>query len=83
MPDRLPTSGDSNTHAKPSEGGYRWRCPYCGVSRVNQSDGEAGREHAIAALRAHIQASDGNGHGPKNNFPKEFLTLSKYIEKTG
>lgn len=54
------------------EEGYRWTCPICGKSRLNRSNGDEGEENAIAALRTHVMASDGAGHGPLNEYPAEF-----------
>lgn len=62
-----------------SKAGYRWTCPFCGTSRLNITTGEDGEGNAIAALRAHIYASAGDGHGPHNAFPSEFLALSEHV----
>ena len=62
-----------------SASGYRWTCPYCGTSRITTSSGEEGEKNAMAALRTHIHASDGDGHGPRNSFPPEFLALSEHV----
>ena len=62
-----------------SESGYRWTCPYCGTSRTTASTGEDGEKNAMAALRAHVHASVGDGHGPRNSFPPEFLALSRHV----
>ena len=63
-------------------GGFEWTCPYCGASRLNKSEDDSGRANAIAALRTHIQASEGTGHGPKNEFPTDRpLTLSEHVTR--
>lgn len=49
--------------------GYQWTCPVCGKSQTNQSGGESGERNAVNALRAHIVASDGDGHGPRHERP--------------
>lgn len=72
----------SDHPSEPPEG-YEWTCPYCSRSQLNKSRGDAGKQNAIAALRAHIQASDGDGHGPRNGFPTEFVALSEHVTKVG
>lgn len=69
----------------PTDGGYEWTCPYCGTSRVNVSEDEAGERYAIAALRTHIVASDGAEHGPRNELPTDFdeVTLAENVEQVG
>lgn len=81
MADRRPTKGNSDTRSRSSEGGYQWTCPYCGESRVNKLGDDGGKEGAIAALRTHIQASDGGGHGPRHSFPSESLTFSEFVAR--
>lgn len=49
--------------------GVKWTCPFCGKSQTNRSDDEYGEENAIAALRSHIVAADGDGHGPRYDLP--------------
>lgn len=63
------------------DGGFRWECPLCGMSRLNASDDESGGENALAAVRTHIVASDGAEHGPKNEYPADFNpgTLAKQV----
>lgn len=51
--------------------GYRWTCPLCGLSRLNPSGEENGEENAVTALRAHVLASVGDGHGPRSELPPE------------
>lgn len=64
--------------------GFEWDCPHCGKSRINQSGEEGGEESAIAALRAHIMASDGEGHGPRNELPADgSVNLSDHVERIG
>lgn len=74
------TSGGDNNRRRPTldepEAGYRWTCPFCDTSRVNTTTDE---ENAIIALRAHIQASDGDGHGSRNSFPSGSLALSEHV----
>lgn len=60
--------------------GYQWTCPVCGKSKTNQSGGESEGRNAINALRAHIAASDGDGHGPRHAFPDaDALELSEHV----
>ena len=68
-------------HPVPREG-FRWTCPYCGASRLNKS-GESEEENAVAALRAHILATDGSEHGPKNEYPDGYgsFTPSDYVRR--
>ena len=73
--DSIGRGKDSTT----SRGGYEWTCPYCDQSRLNPADDQAGEKNAIAALRAHIHSSDGDGHGPRSSFPPERLTLSQHV----
>lgn len=62
--------------------GFRWTCPFCGTSRLNASGDESGRENALAALRTHIVASDGAGHGPRNEYPGAIddVTLAEHVD---
>lgn len=53
-------------------GGFRWKCPLCGKSRLNATEDESGEENAIAAIRTHIVASDGADHGPRGEYPAGF-----------
>lgn len=70
------TSDDGRT----ADGGYRWNCPYCGVSRNKTIGGADGEAYAIAALRAHILASDGEARGPRNEYPLNWApALSEYV----
>lgn len=63
-----------------SKGSYRWTCPFCGPARINRPGGERGKENAIVALRTHIIASDGDSHGPRNEFPSNAtVTLSDHV----
>lgn len=55
-----------------SRGGFRWECPFCGQTRLNRSEDGAGEENAITALRTHIISSDGDEHGPRNEYPPGF-----------
>lgn len=60
-------TGRSTTRA-----GYEWRCPICGTSRLNASEGESGLGNAVAALRTHVIASDDAEHGPRHEYPATF-----------
>ena len=51
---------------------YRWTCPFCGTSRSNPAGEEVDERNAITALRSHVLASDGDGHGPQNAYPEGF-----------
>lgn len=64
-----------------TDGGFRWECPLCGMSRLNASKDESGEKNALAALRTHIIASDGTEHGPKNEYPADFdhETLAEHV----
>ena len=68
-----PTNGDALA------GEYRWTCPICGASRTNRGEPETGRRNAIAAIRTHVLASDGDGHGPPNGYPDE-VTASTFVD---
>ena len=61
-------------HAIPN-GGFRWTCPICSASRLNATENDDGEDHAIAALQAHILATDDAEHGPRNEFPRAFDDL--------
>ena len=51
---------------------YRWTCPICGSSRANPAGEEADEGNAITALRSHVLASSGDGHGPPTAYPEGF-----------
>ena len=53
-------------------GGYRWTCPVCGATKLNQTVDGSGRTNAINALRAHLVATDGDEHGARNQYPDGF-----------
>lgn len=73
-------SSDRRKKGTSPSGGYEWTCPYCGKSRLNRSDDEAGLENAKKALRTHIIASDDADHGPRNAFPSdEMVDLSEHV----
>jgi len=55
-----------------SDGGFRWEYPLCGKSRLKVSIDESEEEDAINALRAHIFASVGTNHGPRNEYLPDF-----------
>lgn len=79
----MPPSGrDSAAGGGPStETKFKWTCPYCRKSRIIRYTGEEGREeNAVVALRSHIAASDGDGHGPRNELPADLeRTLFEYV----
>lgn len=67
--------------------GYEWTCPICRASRVTRYDADNEEQRvtynrAKNALSAHLHASVGNGHGPKNAQPDEFDsdTIEMHIE---
>lgn len=69
---------------------HRWTCPFCDRSRVTSGDSESTERSAVAdraasALRAHVIAVAGNGHGPANASPADFDTESvgDYVEFLG
>lgn len=62
---------DRQRSETPPAGGFRWTCPLCGKSNVNRVNDGSGKQNATAALRTHILATDGNGHGSRNEFPAE------------
>lgn len=80
-PDRDSSESTVRPTGDVPDGGYEWTCPFCGKSRLNSSAGGSGRQNAIAALRTHVLASDGDGHGPRNEPPGELdsLTLSEHV----
>jgi hypothetical protein len=51
---------------------FRWECPYCGNSRITRWESGTGMEHAKAALLLHVLLSEGDGHGPRNEYPEGF-----------
>lgn len=61
--------------------GFRWTCPFCGLSRLNPSGEGYGEQNAVTALRAHVLASVGDGHGPRNELPDGFdeQSLSDHV----
>jgi hypothetical protein len=64
----------------PTETEFKRTCPYCGKSRIDRYAEEEGEEKAVAALRLHVLGSDGDGHGPRNEFPVDReRTLFEYV----
>lgn len=61
---------DDREDERPSGGGFRWRCPACGASRVNTMS-RRGR-NALRALKTHVYLTDGNGHGENASYPDAF-----------
>ena len=61
--------------------GYRWNCPFCGTSRSNPAGVEADEGNAVTAIRSHVLASAGEGHGPENAYPEGFdpTTLADHV----
>ena len=61
--------------------GFTWTCPFCRESKTNRSnEEETGEKNAVMALRAHINASEGSGHGPRYEFPAEMdRPLYEYV----
>lgn len=59
----------------------RWTCPFCGESRTSLVAGGGRREGAMNSLRTHIRATDGNGHGPKHQYPMDpdSLALAEHV----
>lgn len=47
-----------------------WECPICGKQSLNTAT--PNNKGAEGALRSHVHASKGEGHGPKFAFPEEF-----------
>lgn len=47
----------------------RWTYPIHGRSRTEGTFGESARVNAITALRLHLRASDGDGHGRRHGYP--------------
>lgn len=64
-----------------SGAGYRWTCPICDQSRLNTS----GEQNGVSALRSHLLASGGAGHGPVNEYPVGFDpdALSEHVVRLG
>ena len=64
---------------------FRWTCPYCGTYRVKSASIKAGEQQSIIALRSHVIASEGDGHGPVSELPPDFedLTLTDCVELVG
>ena len=70
----------------PSGGGrlpateFKWVCPYCRESKVEQYAVADGEGDALAALRSHIGAAAGDGHGPRDEMPEDTeRTLFGYV----
>lgn len=66
---------------------HRWRCPFCDASKVvgahfDSTDESVVLGRATAALRAHILASENDGHGPTHAYPADFdpASLDDHIE---
>lgn len=53
---------------------YRWRCPYCDVSRSSSGEGDPNSVHrrATNALHGHVSASAEGGHGTQHSVPESF-----------
>lgn len=71
------------TRSEGPYGGFRWTCPYCGKSQLNRSAGDAGESNAIAALRNHIVATAGKGHGPVDELPEgdDSSSLAAHVDE--
>lgn len=77
--DASPSVNASNLPDEPLP--HEWTCPYCDHSRVITANSESVDEsimvdRAVKAIRAHVLASVGDGHGEKNAFPDGFDTTS-------
>jgi len=61
--DTAPSSSESRL--------YRWTCPYCdkfGIQRASPADIE---RYVVNAVRSHVRSTDGDGHGPRRDFPPD------------
>lgn len=65
--------------ARSSDDVLRWTCPFCGRSGINTE--ATNNTGAQGALRSHIYATGGDGHGPELAFPEEFdpETLTEHL----
>lgn len=56
-----------------------WRCPFCGTTSLNRP--ARNNTGAEGALRSHIHASEGDGHGPRFAYPEDFdpTTVDDYL----
>lgn len=82
----MPSSGRDSAAGggPPTETEFKWTCPYCRKSRIIRYTEEEERkeENTVAALRSHITASDGDGHGPRNELPADLeRTLFEYVSR--
>lgn len=50
---------------------FKWICPYCGESKISRYTETEGEGKAVASLRSHVVDSDGDGHGPRHEFPAD------------
>ena len=64
-------SESTSSSGRPAGTEFKWICPYCGESRVNQHTWENGEADAVMALRSHIGGAAGDGHGPQNEIPED------------
>ena len=61
---------------------YTWTCPICGASNVGTAKTENPMLEGEQAVKSHIRALSGNGHGPKYTVPKKWTAndLRNHIE---
>ena len=72
----------------PIDDGVQWTCPYCDDHRVIRAgsedvERETLEERAQHALRGHVHARDGDGHGARREFPEDFdpTELDRHLEE--
>ena len=61
-------NGDEITRLQDS---YRWECPICEETNLGFAAEKTSREAALNALKSHVRAVDGDGHGPENRLPRD------------
>lgn len=76
MGDKRESDGDLDDSTGPL---LIWACPFCDTMGLNQIAGN--NSGAQGALRSHIYATDGDGHGPEMAFPDGFdvTCLADYL----
>lgn len=71
-------AGNERMDGPSADSGFRWTCPICATSRLYAFERESGETIATRSLRAHVQASEGHGHGERNVFPEDWDTFDEY-----
>lgn len=61
-----------NNPLDPDKPLYKWTCPICDATQISPSDADRPIEKAFQALKSHIRAANGDGHGPQYSLPRDF-----------